>query len=95
MRITPVEMQRIATLARLALTSTEERDFGEQLEKILTYMDTLNTLDSTGIEPMAHAIEVQGLLREDAVTNRPDPETLLRNAPAREDHFFKVPKIIE
>jgi len=44
---------------------------------------------------MAHAIEVAGPFREDRVTNRPDPETLLSNAPTKEGHFFKVPKILD
>ena len=95
MRMTPSEVQRIATLARLALTPTEEHDIVEHFEKILTYVDKLSTVDTTGIEPLAHAVAVPSPLREDRVTNCPDPDTLLGNAPAREDHFFKVPKIIE
>jgi aspartyl-tRNA(Asn)/glutamyl-tRNA(Gln) amidotransferase subunit C len=95
MRITLAEVQRIATLARLALTPTEEQDLVEHFERILTYVDTLKAVDTTGIKPMAHAIEVAGPFREDRVTNRPDPETLLSNAPTKEGHFFKVPKILD
>ena len=95
MRMTLSEVQRIATLARLALTPTEAQDLVEHFDKILAYVDKLSLADTTGIEPLAHAIAVPSPLREDCVTNRPDPETLLSNAPAKEAHFLKVPKIIE
>lgn len=95
MRITPLEVQRIATLARLALTPTEEQNLLEHFEKMLSYVEKLNTVNTTDVTPMSHAIEVQGPLREDHVTNHPNSEALLANAPTREDHFFKVPKIIE
>ncbi|MEW6297040.1 MAG: Asp-tRNA(Asn)/Glu-tRNA(Gln) amidotransferase subunit GatC [Thermodesulfobacteriota bacterium] len=58
-------------------------------------MEKLNELNTDGIEPMAHAVEVPALMREDRVTNQADTEALLQNAPAREGNFFKVPKIIE
>jgi len=95
MRITPGEVQRIAMLARLFLTPTEERDLVEHFDKILTYMDTLNTLDTSDIDPMSHTIEVPSPFREDQVTNCPNTEALLSNAPTRENHYLKVPKILE
>ena len=95
MRITKEEVQRVAALTRLALTPTEEDDLLEHFEKILTYMDLLNTLNTAAVEPTAHIVEAPGPLRDDCVTNQPNAEALLANAPAREDHFFKVPKILE
>jgi aspartyl-tRNA(Asn)/glutamyl-tRNA(Gln) amidotransferase subunit C len=95
MRITAEEVRRVATLARLELTSEEAADLVEHFDKLLTYMETLNRLDTTNVEPTAHAITVPSPLREDRVTNQPNPEALLANAPAREGNFFKVPKIIE
>jgi aspartyl-tRNA(Asn)/glutamyl-tRNA(Gln) amidotransferase subunit C len=95
MRITLPEVQRIAALARLALTPEEEHDLLEHFDKILSYVEKLNTVDTSNVIPMSHAIEVPSPLREDCVTNRPNPEALLANAPTRENHFFKVPKIIE
>lgn len=95
MHITLLEVQRIAALARLALTPTEEEDLLGHFDKILSYVEKLNTVDTADVAPMSHAVEVPGPLREDRVTNHPNPEALLANAPTREDHFFKVPKIIE
>jgi aspartyl-tRNA(Asn)/glutamyl-tRNA(Gln) amidotransferase subunit C len=95
MRITPAEVQRVATLARLELTPEEETDLVEHFDKLLTYMEKLSLLDTTNVEPTAHAIEVPSPLREDRVTNHPNTDALLANAPAREGNFFKVPKIIE
>jgi aspartyl-tRNA(Asn)/glutamyl-tRNA(Gln) amidotransferase subunit C len=95
MKLTREEVQRVATLARLRLTAAEETRLTEQLDKILMYMNKLNQLDTSGIEPFTHALDVVNAWREDAVTNQLDTEALLANAPATEDGFFKVPKIIE
>lgn len=95
MRITRDEVQRVAMLARLELTPEEEIDLVEHFDKLLTYMEKLSLLDTTTVEPTAHAIAVPSPLREDRVTNHPNTDALLANAPAREGNFFKVPKIIE
>jgi aspartyl-tRNA(Asn)/glutamyl-tRNA(Gln) amidotransferase subunit C len=95
MKLTREEVERVAMLARLRLTAAEESRFAEQLDKILQYMEKLNQLDTSEVEPFTHAIDVVNAWREDSVTNQPDPEALLANAPAREGGFFKVPKIIE
>jgi aspartyl-tRNA(Asn)/glutamyl-tRNA(Gln) amidotransferase subunit C len=96
MRLTGKEVQRIAMLARLRLTAEEEERLTEQLDNILQYMGKLNQLDTSGIEPFSHMV-VDGInpMREDIVTNRPNAEALLANAPAKENTFFQVPKIIE
>ena len=95
MRVSLTEVRKIAMLARLALTPEEEQGLVEHFEKILTYVEKLNSLDTTSVEPTSYAVNVSSPLREDRVTNQPNPEALLANAPAREDHFLKVPKIIE
>ena len=95
MRITKEEVRHVATLARLKLTDTEQDELVEHFDKILTYVDKLGELDTDGVEPTAHAIEVPAPLREDCVTNRSETEALLANAPSRKINFFRVPKIIE
>jgi len=95
MRISREEVQRMALLARLELTATEETELIEHFDKMLSYIEKLNQLDTAGVEPTAHAVAVPSPLREDQVTNQADTEALLQNAPAREADFFKVPKIIE
>jgi aspartyl-tRNA(Asn)/glutamyl-tRNA(Gln) amidotransferase subunit C len=95
MRISREEVQRMALLARLELTPAEEAELAEHFDKMLTYMEKLNQLNTDGVEPTAHAVAVPSPLREDQVTNQADTNALLQNAPAREADFFKVPKIIE
>jgi aspartyl-tRNA(Asn)/glutamyl-tRNA(Gln) amidotransferase subunit C len=95
MKITADEVERVAMLARLRLTAEETTQLTRQLDDILEYMEKLNELDTTRIEPFTHNLDAANALREDAVTNRPDPDTLLANAPDRDGTFFKVPKILE
>jgi aspartyl-tRNA(Asn)/glutamyl-tRNA(Gln) amidotransferase subunit C len=95
MKITREEVHRVATLARLQLSSEEENTLTEQLDKILQYMEKLNQLDTENVEPLAHAVDIVNAFRDDRVANEPQTESLLANAPAREQTFFKVPKIIE
>jgi aspartyl-tRNA(Asn)/glutamyl-tRNA(Gln) amidotransferase subunit C len=95
MKLSREEIQRVAMLARLRLTAEEEERFTEQLDKILQYMDKLNQLDTSEVQPLAHAVDIVNAFREDEVTNRPNVDALLANAPERDETFFRVPKIIE
>jgi aspartyl-tRNA(Asn)/glutamyl-tRNA(Gln) amidotransferase subunit C len=94
MKITTEDVQRVAVLARLRLTAAEQAQLTTDLDSILSYMDKLNEVDTSGVAPFTHTV-VSKELRRDTVTNRPDTEALLANAPDRYDNFFKVPKIIE
>jgi aspartyl-tRNA(Asn)/glutamyl-tRNA(Gln) amidotransferase subunit C len=89
------EVQHIALLARLALSPEEETALTEQLGHLLQYFEKLGRLDTSAVEPTAHVVDLVAAYREDVVTNPPAPEALRANAPARDDNFFKVPKIIE
>ena len=95
MKITSEEIRHVAILARLDLTPDEQERLTGQLGRILVYMDKLNELDTSGVEPMSHAVDVVNVLRPDRAVNQPRTEALLSNAPAREDDFLSVPKIIE
>jgi aspartyl-tRNA(Asn)/glutamyl-tRNA(Gln) amidotransferase subunit C len=95
MKITREEVRRVALLARLALSDEEEGRLTEQLDKILQYMEKLERLDTSGVDSMAHAVDVVNAFREDRVTNDPQAQALLANAPDRDKTFLKVPKIIE
>lgn len=89
------ELRRLVYLTRLELTPVEEDEMIGHLNKMLSYIEKLKELNTDGIEPTAHAVEVPSPMREDIVTNQPDTDNLLRNAPAREGDFLKVPRIIE
>ena len=66
----------------------------KDMEQMLDYIDTLNELDTTGIEPMSHVFPVQNVFREDVVTNGDNKEATLANAPLRKEDSFEVPKTI-
>lgn len=89
------ELQRLAYLMRLEIAPEEEAELIEHLNEMLAYVEKLNELNTDGIEPTAHAVDVPSPMREDVVTNQPDTDNLLRNAPDREGDFLKVPRIIE
>ena len=95
MKITNEVVEYVAHLGRLDLESHEVDLYTEQLDRILQYMDKLNTLDTEGIDPTSHAIPVDCMLREDFVKDSFDIESSLQNAPERKGNFFKVPPIIE
>ena len=95
MRITREEVRRVALLARLQFSPEEEELLTGQLDAILEYMEKLNRLDTEKVEPLAHVVDIVNAFRDDRVTHQPEPENLLANAPAKENCFFKVPKIIE
>jgi aspartyl-tRNA(Asn)/glutamyl-tRNA(Gln) amidotransferase subunit C len=90
-----MDIEKVARLARLELSEEEKKTFGNQLEQILTHMEQLNQLDTTGVEPTSHAIPVSNVYREDEVKASFSQEEVLAIAPDQEDGHFKVPRIIE
>ena len=92
---TDVDVKYVAHLARLKLTSAEEDKFGAQLKSILGYIEKLNELDVTQIEPTAHAVPLVNVFRQDVCRPSISNEDALRNAPGKADGLFIVPKIVE
>lgn len=95
MILTRADVERIARLARLALSDREIDEFTPQLGQILEYVESLGRLDTTGIEPMSHPVPVPSPLRDDVVVEPPGADAALGNAPARLGDYFLVPKVIE
>lgn len=89
------EVSEVALLARLSLTEQEKELYASQLSRIIEHFNQLKDIDTTSVEPLAHALPVTNVLREDAVKPSLGREALLANAPDREGNFFKVPKIGE
>ncbi len=84
-----------ANLARIELSDEELEHFTGQLDRILAYVDKLNTLNVANLEPTSHVLDMKNVYREDVVKNSlPAPE-VVKNAPSKENNLFKVPKIIE
>ena len=90
-----MDVEKVAKLARLELSEKEKNTLGNQLEQILTYMEQLNRIDTTGVEPTSHAIPIQNAFREDEAKPSYSREEVLGIAPEEEDGHFKVPRIIE
>ena len=90
-----MDIEKVARLARLELSEEEKVTFGNQLEQVLNYMEQLNQLDTTGVEPTSHAIPLSNVFKEDEVKPSLSQEEVLAIAPDKENGHFKVPKIIE
>ncbi len=95
MKVTRDVIEYVAHLGRLELAPDEIDQYTAQLDAILEYMEKLNSLDTSGVEPMTHAIPNVNVLRKDEVTESFSVETSVGNAPERKGSFFKVPPIIE
>lgn len=95
MELSRDQVQKIAMLARLELTEEEETRLARQLGQILEYIETLQEIDTTDVAPTAHIVDSENPMREDRVTNAPQADAMLANAPERDGDHFKVPKIIE
>ena len=90
-----LDAEHIAQLARLALTDSEREKFATQLSSILSYVETLRELDTSGIEPTSHVVTIGNVVREDKVSPSLAKDDALMNAPDRTGDFYRVPKIIE
>lgn len=93
-KITREEVRHVADLARLELTEAEEERMTGQMNGILEYMEKLNELDTAGIVPTTHAIQLQNVFRADVVKDSLDREKALANAPESDGVNFIVPKVI-
>lgn len=94
MSVTRKDVEYIAQLARLRFKDEELENYTHQLNEILNYVDKLNELDTTNIEPLNHPIENVNVFRNDELKPSVQTEDALKNAPDRTDEFFKVPKVI-
>ena len=88
-------VRRIARLARIAVTDDEVPHLQGELNAILSFVEQLNEVDVTGVEPMTSVTPMTMKKRQDGVTDGGDPEKIVRNAPVTEDNFFLVPKVVE
>ena len=95
MKLNRKDVEHVALLSRLELSETELGKFTGQLDAILEYIDVLNQVDTSAVEPMAHVLEIRNVMRADEVQPSLPREAALQNAPDAEDGFFKVPKIVE
>lgn len=95
MEISLAEVDHVAELARLGLTAHEREQFRAQLSTILGYVNLLAELDTSQVPPSAQVIQVENVTRPDVARPGLTVEEVLANAPAREDHYFRVPPVFE
>ncbi len=93
--ITEEQVRHVAKLSRLKLTDEQVHQFTRQMGDILEYVKKLNELDTTNVEPTAHAASLRNVFREDKAVPGMGIEKVLQNAPDRDGSFFKVPRVIE
>ncbi len=94
MSVTVKDVEHIASLARLSFTSREKETLAGELNTILQYMEDLNSVDTTSVEPLEQVIPTSSALRQDEPRPSIAREEALKNAPSKNEHFFKVPKVI-
>ena len=95
MKITEETVQYVASLAKLSVSDEEKQKVAKELDRILDYIETMNGLDTDGVEPMSHVLPVKNVFREDVVTNKDNRDELLKNAPKKKSGSFVVPKTVE
>jgi len=93
--ITPELVRKVAHLSRLQVTEAEVDRLSQQLGDILTYVELLNEVDTDGVEPMAHAIELTNVLRADEPRESLPRDQALANAPSSDGQYFLVPAILD
>ena len=95
MEITRQEVEKVAKLARLAMTEAETVAFSQQLNQIVAYVQKLKTFSTEGVEPTSTVLGQTNVFRPDQTEPSLSHEQALRNAPDAEAHCFRVPKIIQ
>jgi aspartyl-tRNA(Asn)/glutamyl-tRNA(Gln) amidotransferase subunit C len=95
MQVTDALVDKIANLAKLSFTEKEKEETREDLEKMIGFVDQLNSLDMSAMEPLLHMSLEINVLRDDEVKGSVDREEALKNAPEKAGSFFTVPKVIQ
>lgn len=88
-------VRRVARLARIAVTAEDAERMTGELNAILGFVEQLNEVDVTGVEPMTSVIPIEMKERQDGVTDGGKAADIVANAPATEENFFLVPKVVE
>ncbi|SFE88763.1 Asp-tRNA(Asn)/Glu-tRNA(Gln) amidotransferase subunit GatC [Alteribacillus iranensis] len=94
-RITQEQVKHVAHLARLSVSEEEAEKLAEELDGIIGFAEKLNELDTEGVEPTTHVLDIHNVLREDVQRPSLKQEEALKNAPDQEDGQVKVPSVLE
>lgn len=94
MAVSIKDVEHVASLARLSFSEDEKQRLTTELNSMLEYMEQLNGLDTSNVQPLEHVVDVPRVLRPDEQVTGLTRDEALQNAPARTEQFFKVPKVI-
>jgi aspartyl-tRNA(Asn)/glutamyl-tRNA(Gln) amidotransferase subunit C len=94
MEVNDALVDKLAHLARLKFDAAEKEEIKKDLQKMIAFVEKLNELDTTGVEPLLHMSDEINVLREDEVKDSISREEALKPAPLHDEQFFKVPKVI-
>jgi aspartyl-tRNA(Asn)/glutamyl-tRNA(Gln) amidotransferase subunit C len=95
MSLDKATVKRVATLARIRVPEADLEPLAAELSKILTWIEELNEVDTSSVEPMARVVKMKLPMREDVVTDGERRDDILKNAPNATAQFFTVPKVVE
>jgi aspartyl-tRNA(Asn)/glutamyl-tRNA(Gln) amidotransferase subunit C len=95
MKISPEKIDSLSSLAKLHFDEAEKQNISQELEKILDMIETLQKVNTDGVEPLIYMTDSHTVLRKDEVHQEITKEEALRNAPKKDSDFFRVPKVIE
>jgi aspartyl-tRNA(Asn)/glutamyl-tRNA(Gln) amidotransferase subunit C len=95
MEVNDALVDKLSHLARLKFEASEKEEIKNDLQKMIAFVEKLNELDTTGVEPLLHMTDEINVLREDEVKGSISREEALKNSPLHDDKFFKVPKVIK
>lgn len=94
MKVNDELVDKLANLARLEFNAQEKEEIKNDLQQMIGFIEKLNELDTTGVEPLLHMSSNINILREDEVSGTISRHDAFRNAPLHDEQFFKVPKVI-
>jgi aspartyl-tRNA(Asn)/glutamyl-tRNA(Gln) amidotransferase subunit C len=95
MEVNDAMIDKLAHLAKLQFNEAEKQEIKNDLQRMIAFVEKLNELDLTGVEPMVHLSDEINVLREDEIKGSISREEALKNAPLHDEQFFKVPKVIK
>jgi aspartyl-tRNA(Asn)/glutamyl-tRNA(Gln) amidotransferase subunit C len=95
MNVNDALIEKLANLSRLEFAEEEKAEIKNDLEKMIGFIDKLNELDTTGVEPLLHMSDNVNIFRKDIVEGEISRKDVFKNAPLHDDEFFKVPKVIK
>jgi aspartyl-tRNA(Asn)/glutamyl-tRNA(Gln) amidotransferase subunit C len=95
MQVTDEMIANLASLSRLRFNAEEKEEIKKDLQRMISFVEKLNEVDTAGVEPLLHMTDATNVYRQDELAGSMPKEQALANAPVADDNYFKVPKVIK